>query len=64
MGATVNVLDKVKAEELRKLGFHYFEQRVSNNKLVYVFINSPKLSEVLNTKFARDDYYIGKTLNF
>ena len=64
MGATVNVLDKDKAEELRKLGFRYFEQRVSDNKLIYVFINSPELSKVLNTKFSRDDFYIGKTLNF
>lgn len=64
MGATINILNKDKAEELRKLGFHYVEQRVNDNKLVYVFINSPKLSEVLNTKFSGKDFYIGKTLNF
>lgn len=64
MGTTVNILDKDKAESLRKLGFHYVEQRVSDDKLIYVFINSPKLTEVLATKFSGKDYFIGKTLNF
>lgn len=64
MGATVNVLDKDKAEELKKLGFNYVAQRVSDDKLVYVFINSPKLTEILRTKFSNGDFYIGKTLNF
>lgn len=64
MGATVNILDKAKAEELRKLGFNYVEQRIGDNKQVYVFINSPELTKVLTTKFSGKDFYIGKTLNF
>lgn len=64
MSATVNILDKAKAEELRKLGFHFVEQRIGDNKQVYVFINSPELIKVLTTKFSSKDFFIGKTLNF
>ena len=63
MGTTVNILDKAKAEELRKLGFHCVEQRVSDDRQVYVFINSPELTKVLTAKFSSKDFYIGKTLN-
>lgn len=64
MGSTVNILDKDKAEELMKLGFHYVPQRVSDDKQVYVFINTPELTKILATKFSGKDFYIGKTLNF
>ncbi len=63
-GATINILDKAKADELKSLGFNYISQRVSDGKLVYVFINSPKLAEILNTRFAANDYFVGRTLNF
>ncbi len=63
-GSTINILDKAKADELKSLGFNYITQRVSDDKLVYVFINSPKLAEILNTGFAANDYFVGRTLNF
>lgn len=62
---TINIIDKDKAEELKNLGFKYSTQRVSDDKLVYVFINTPDLMKVLNGKFSQNkDFYIGKTLNF
>ncbi len=64
MGFTVNILDKDKADELMKLGFHCVPQRVSDDKQVYVFINTPELTKILTTKFSGKDFYIGKTLNF
>lgn len=64
MGSTVNILDKDKAEELMKLGFHYVLQRVSDDKQIYVFINTPELTKVLMSKFSSKDFYIGKTLKF
>ncbi len=63
-GATINIFDKVKADELKSLGFNYITQRISDDKLVYVFINSPELAEILNTRFAANDYFVGRTLNF
>lgn len=64
MRTTVIVVDKAKAEELRKLGFNYIEQRISDDEQVYVFINSPELSKLLISRFSAKDFYIGKTLNF
>lgn len=64
MGTTVNILDKARADELMKLGFRYVPQRVSDNKQVYVFINSPEFRKVLNEKFSDKEFYIGRTLNF
>lgn len=64
MNNIVNILDKGKAESLRKLGFHYVEQRVSDNKLVYTFIATPELINIITKNFAKNDFYIGKTLNF
>lgn len=60
----VNVLDKDKAEFLRKAGFNFVEQRVSDDKLVYAFIGTPELVNVLTKNFAKNDFYFSKTLNF
>lgn len=64
MTTTINVLDSAKAEKLNLLGFTCTVQRVSDDKQVYVFINTPELMKVLTEKFSKQDYYIGKTLNF
>ena len=61
---TINILDKNKAEELRKLGFYYVEQRLNDHQNVYVFVASPKLTQILNTEFSDKDFFIGKNLNF
>ena len=61
---TINILDKEKADELRKLGFSFTTQRVSDDKQVYVFINSPQLIKIISSKFSDKDFYFGKTLNF
>ncbi len=63
-GSTINILDKAKANELKRLGFNYTTQRISDNKFVYVFINSPELAEILSTGFAANNYFVGRTLNF
>lgn len=64
MAATINFFDKEKAEELMKLGFHYVPQRVSDDKQVYVFINTPELMKIVTSKFTNNDFYVGRTLNF
>lgn len=64
MVATINVFNKEKAEELMKLGFHFTVQRVSDDKQVYVFINSSQLMKIVTEKFSERDFYLGKTLNF
>lgn len=64
MAATINIFDKSKADELMKLGFHCTVQRVGDDKRVYVFVNSPKLMEIVTGKFSNKDFYFGKTLNF
>lgn len=64
MGASVNVLDKAKADELIKLGFHCVSQRVSDDKQICVFMNSPRLMKILTEKFSDNEFYIGKTVNF
>lgn len=61
---TVNILDKNKAEMLRKLGFHYVEQRLNDQQSVYVFVGTPELTQILNINFSKNDFFIGKTLNF
>ena len=61
---TVNFFDKEKADELMKLGFHYITQRAGDGKEVYVFTNSPQLNKIIASKFSKNDFYFGKTLNF
>lgn len=60
----VNVLDKDKAEFLRKSGFPFIEQRVNDGKTVYTFIGTPELVSVITKNFDKNDFYFGKTLNF
>lgn len=64
MAATINILDKSKADELAMLGFKYTSQRVSDEKQVYVFFNTPELVKIISEKFSVKDYYFGKTMNF
>lgn len=56
-------LDKNKAENLKLLGFNYNEQTV-DNKILYAFVGTPELIQVIAKNFAKGDYCIGKTMNF
>ncbi len=56
-------LDKNKAENLKKLGFHYNEQNV-DDKVLYAFVGTPELIQVIAKNFAKGDYCINKTMNF
>ncbi len=55
--------DKNKAENLKKLGFHYNKQRV-DGKILYAFVGTPELIQVIAKNFAKGDYCVGKTMNF
>lgn len=58
----INVLNKEKALELGAKGFPYFEQRVGEGKVVYVFLENPELIKQMS-KFSNSDFYYSKTLN-
>lgn len=64
MAATINLLDKSKADELAVLGFSYTTQRLNDKQSVYVFFNTPELVKILSEKYSNNDYFFGKTLNF
>ncbi len=59
----VYFLDKNKAENLKQLGFHYNEQRV-DNKILYAFVGTPELIQVVSKNFIKGDYCFSKTLKF
>lgn len=60
----VNIIDKTKADELFALGFKGIEQRLNENQTVYSFFATQELLEIINSKFAKNDFYINKTVKF
>lgn len=64
MGGTINFINKEQADTLLSLGFMYTEQKINSEQVVYSFIDTPKLREIINSKYDKTDFYINKTVNF
>lgn len=58
----VNILNKLKADELLVMGFKYKEKKVQD-KTVYEFIGTPELMNAINGKFSKREFFISRTLN-
>lgn len=61
-GIVINVLNKEKADELIKLGFHCTEHRLNDNQSAYSFFASPNLMKLLSSQFERTDFFVGNSL--
>ena len=59
---TINFISKDKADELASMGFHYTEQRASANQVVYQFIDTPELRKAITGKFAKNEFFVNKTV--
>ena len=58
------LLDKTKADTLIALGFHCNEQKSSDGKIMYKFIDTPEIRKVVLCQFAQNDFCISKTICF
>ena len=59
---TINILSKEKADTLLSMGFKYTEQKVNDTQVVYSFIDTPEIRKVLSCQFAKNEFYISKTV--
>ena len=59
---TINILSKEKADTLLSMGFKYTEQKINDNQVVYVFIDTPEIRKVVSCQFAKNEFYISKTV--
>ena len=44
------------------MGFKYTEQKINDNQVVYVFIDTPEIRKVVSCQFAKNEFYISKTV--
>ena len=58
----VIIMDKTKADTLLSLGFKYTEQRINPERVVYSFINTPEIRKIVSCQFAKNEFYISKTV--
>jgi hypothetical protein len=59
----IKVLNPDKAQELIKSGFKYTTENF-NGKTIYVFMLDDKLVKYVQKSFAKNDYFIDRTMNF
>ena len=59
---TINILSKEKADTLLSMGFKYTEQKVNDTQVVYSFIDTPEIRKVVSCQFAKNEFYISKTV--
>ena len=59
---TINILSKEKADTLLSMGFKYTEQKINDNQVVYSFIDTPEIRKVVSCQFAKNEFYISKTV--
>lgn len=59
---TINILSKEKADTLLSMGFKYTEQKINDNQIVYSFIDTPEIRKVVSCQFAKNEFYISKTV--
>ena len=59
---TINILAKEKADTLLSMGFKYTEQKINDNQVVYSFIDTPEIRKVVSCQFAKNEFYVSKTV--
>ena len=59
---TINILSKEKADTLLSMGFKYTEQKINDTQVVYSFIDTPEIRKVVSCQFAKNEFYISKTI--
>ena len=59
---TINILSKEKADTLLSMGFKYTEQKINDNQVVYSFIDTPEIRQVVSCQFAKNEFYVSKTV--
>ena len=59
---TINILSKDKADTLLSMGFKYTEQKINDNQVVYSFIDTPEIRKVVSCQFAKNEFYVSKTV--
>ncbi len=59
----IKVLNPDRANELMQSGFKYTTENF-NGKTIYVFIMSDDLMSFVHKSFAKDDFFIDRTMNF
>ena len=59
---TINILSKEKADTLLSMGFKYTEQRINPEQVVYSFIDTPEIRKIVSCQFAKNEFYISKTV--
>ena len=59
---TITLLSKEKADTLLSMGFKYTEQKVNDTQVVYSFIDTPEIRKVVSCQFAKNEFYISKTV--
>ena len=59
---TINILSKEKADTLLSMGFKCTEQKINNNQVVYSFIDTPEIRNVISCQFAKNEFYISKNV--
>ena len=59
---TINILSKEKADTLLSMGFKYTEQKINDNQVVYSFIDTPEIRKIVSCQFAKNEFYISKTV--
>lgn len=56
-------MDGTIAAKLKLLNFKYITE-VLDDKMVYKFVKTDNLVEVLNLKFSKDNYFVDNSLRF
>ena len=59
---TINILSKEKADTLLSMGFKYTEQRINPEQVVYSFIDTIEIRKIVSCQFAKNEFYISKTV--
>ena len=58
----LNFFDKSKADELADMGFKYTKHIINDNQTIYSFIDTPKLREIIISRYDKCEYYSSKYL--
>ena len=59
---TINILSKEKADTLSAMGYKYTEQRINTEQVVYSFIDTQEIRKIVSCQFAKNEFYISKTV--
>ena len=59
---TINFLSKEQADKLSALGFKYVEREINSEQIVYSFIDTPEIREIVSSQFAKNDFFIRNTV--